>query len=144
MLGAFLETQPVHAQLPLHRRAVQWIGQAAPGTALPQGGFVVCCGACVQVGPRSDSMDKFCELFGVPKWLRQATRLMTRTHIAIAGDTLVVKQVRGMSPLCVGSNTFLGCLGSVVSAGGACVTHDRVLDRNAVLIRLSMGCLGWQ
>lgn len=53
---------------------------------------------CMQVGPRSDSMDKFCELFGVPKWLRQATRLMSGMHISVAGDTLVVKQVCAMLP----------------------------------------------
>ena len=48
----------------------------------------------VQVGARSDSMDTFCELFGVPKWLRQATRLMTGMQISIADDNiLVVKQV---------------------------------------------------
>ena len=52
------------------------------------------CGQWTKVGARSDSMDKFCELFGVPKWLRQATRLMTGMQISIADDnTLVVKQV---------------------------------------------------
>jgi hypothetical protein len=58
----------------------------------------------LQVGAHSDSMDKFCELFGVPKWLRKATRLMTGMQISIADDTLVVKQVRTLSPAVQGSH----------------------------------------
>jgi len=50
--------------------------------------------ACMQVQARSDSMDAFCQLFGVPRWLRQATRLMTGVHISVSGDELVIKQVR--------------------------------------------------
>lgn len=39
-------------------------------------------------------MDSFCELFGVPRWLRQATRLMYALELSIVDDALVVKQVR--------------------------------------------------
>lgn len=51
-------------------------------------------------------MDSFCELFGVPRWLRQATRLMTGMQISITDDTLVVKQVGSWNGL-VGQR-FLG------------------------------------
>lgn len=64
---------------------------------------------CVQVGARSDPMDKFCELFGVPKWLRQATRLMTGMHIYIVDDTLVVKQVRADGACRMPSHTWVAC-----------------------------------
>lgn len=55
--------------------------------------FVAALFTALQVGARSDSLDSFCELFGVPKWLRQATRLMTGMQISITDDTLIVKQV---------------------------------------------------
>lgn len=51
------------------------------------------CGHWIKVQQQSGSMDSFCELFGVPRWLRQATRLMTGMQISITHDTLVVKQV---------------------------------------------------
>jgi hypothetical protein len=96
MLG-ILQATAVYLKLPPDGReaSLALVTSTVYGTASPQSGTAVC-GARVQVGPRSDSMDKFCELFGVPKWLRQATRLMTGMHISVAGDTLVVKQVCGM------------------------------------------------
>jgi hypothetical protein len=49
---------------------------------------------CLQDAKRSDPMDGFCQLFGVPRWLRQATRLMAGLEVTLSGDMLVVKQVR--------------------------------------------------
>lgn len=47
----------------------------------------------LQDSSRSDSMDGFCQLFGVPRWLRQATRLVNGLELATSGDVLLVKQV---------------------------------------------------
>ncbi|KAF6259307.1 hypothetical protein COO60DRAFT_1514225 [Scenedesmus sp. NREL 46B-D3] len=55
------------------------------------------CGTWVKDVRRSDSMDGFCQLFGVPRWLRQATRLMAGLEISLSGDTLLVKQVCKLS-----------------------------------------------
>jgi hypothetical protein len=53
---------------------------------------------CLQDTKRSDPMDDFCQLFGVPRWLRQATRLMAGLEVALSGDMLVVKQVGQLGP----------------------------------------------
>jgi hypothetical protein len=42
-------------------------------------------------------MDPFCELFGVPRWLRQATRLMGGLDVSMAGEDLLVRQVCRLS-----------------------------------------------
>eukprot|EP00882_Tetradesmus_deserticola_P015477 GHRQ01016492.1.p4 GENE.GHRQ01016492.1~~GHRQ01016492.1.p4 ORF type:complete len:135 (+),score=56.07 GHRQ01016492.1:302-706(+) len=42
-------------------------------------------------------MDGFCQLFGVPRWLRQATRLMVGLEITLRGDMLMVRQVCKLS-----------------------------------------------
>eukprot|EP00879_Flechtneria_rotunda_P016982 GHRR01017778.1.p1 GENE.GHRR01017778.1~~GHRR01017778.1.p1 ORF type:complete len:208 (+),score=48.85 GHRR01017778.1:202-825(+) len=51
------------------------------------------CGCWVKETSRSDSMDAFCQLFGVPRWLRQATRLMVGLEICMQDNALLVKQV---------------------------------------------------
>jgi hypothetical protein len=38
-------------------------------------------------------MDAFCQLFGVPRWLRQATRLITGLEVCLTRDALVVRQI---------------------------------------------------
>jgi hypothetical protein len=45
-------------------------------------------------------MDGFCQLFGVPRWLSKATRLMAGLEITLSGDMLVVKQVRQHASFC--------------------------------------------
>jgi len=42
---------------------------------------------------QSEPMDDFCRLFGVPRWLQQATRLMNGLEISVAADQLQIKQV---------------------------------------------------
>lgn len=51
------------------------------------------CGCWVKDGRHSEPMDGFCDLFGVPKFLRQATRLMGGLELQIREDSLMVKQV---------------------------------------------------
>lgn len=55
------------------------------------------CGTWIKDAKRSDPMDGFCQLFGVPRWLRQATRLMAGLEVTLSGDMLVVKQVCKLS-----------------------------------------------
>lgn len=51
------------------------------------------CGTWIKDTGSSDSMDSFCDLFGVPRFLRRATRLMTGLELRIAADSLMVTQV---------------------------------------------------
>ncbi|KAF8072801.1 Oscp1 [Scenedesmus sp. PABB004] len=51
------------------------------------------CGSWTKDGAASEGMEPFCELFGVPRWLRSATRLMAGLHISVEGDVLLVRQV---------------------------------------------------
>eukprot|EP00878_Enallax_costatus_P005128 GHUV01005391.1.p1 GENE.GHUV01005391.1~~GHUV01005391.1.p1 ORF type:complete len:295 (+),score=71.04 GHUV01005391.1:405-1289(+) len=51
------------------------------------------CGTWVKDIGSSEPMDSFCDMFGVPRFLRQATRLMSGLEVTILGDALLVKQV---------------------------------------------------
>lgn len=51
------------------------------------------CGTWVKDTKCSDSMDEFCDLFGVPRFMRQATRLMGGLELVVKEDSLMVKQV---------------------------------------------------
>lgn len=42
---------------------------------------------------QSEPMDDFCQLFGVPRWLQHATRLMSGLEISVVAGELQIKQV---------------------------------------------------
>lgn len=67
--------------------------QQHQGRWYAQGPTACCVVSLSQVPGQSESMDGFCELFGVPKWLRRAARLMVGLDIYLVGNSLAVKQV---------------------------------------------------
>jgi hypothetical protein len=73
---------------------------------------------CLQDAKRSDPMDGFCQLFGVPRWLSKATRLMAGLEITLSGDMLVLKQVWQAAGVAASKLQGLCCvaIGPVVAA----------------------------
>jgi hypothetical protein len=63
-------------------------------------------------------MDGFFQLFGVPRWLSKATRLMAGLEITLSGDMLFVKQVgqpigivtSNIQGICYASMSHVWCL----------------------------------
>lgn len=82
---------------------------------------------CLQDAKRSDPMDGFCQLFGVPRWLRQATRLMAGLEVTLSGDMLVVKQVRqqtGSTCFSVHTRSTLESLSKSALPAVPAITYD--------------------
>jgi hypothetical protein len=93
---------------------------------------------CLQDAKRSDPMDGFCQLFGVPRWLSKATRLMAGLEITLSGDMLVVKQVRQPKGIVARKLQRICCV-SICLCGG-CLERNQHVRKLTAFAKTQCSC----